>query len=143
MERFVTQAVGMGKQAARAIDRALKASPELGAGDAIAEVTIDAINTYYYPPAERNQAIIAPAVSRLENFLEVQQGFDPRQAAAEAARCFSCGTCIHCDNCYYHCPDMAITKLERGYKVKTDYCKGCGLCVAECPTGAIIMRDEL
>ena len=91
----------------------------------------------------RNQAIIAPAVSRLENFLEVQQGFDPRQAAAEAARCFSCGTCIHCDNCYYHCPDMAITKLERGYKVKTDYCKGCGLCVAECPTGAIIMRDEL
>ena len=143
MERFVTQAVGMGKQAAREIDRALRASPEVGAGDAIAEVSIDGINTYYYPPAERNRAIIAPVVSRLKNFLEVQQGFNPRQAAAEAARCFSCGTCIHCDNCYYHCPDMAITKLERGYEVKTDYCKGCGLCVAECPTGAIIMREEL
>jgi Pyruvate/2-oxoacid:ferredoxin oxidoreductase delta subunit len=38
---------------------------------------------------------------------------------------------------------MAITKLERGYEVKTDYCKGCGLCVAECPTGSIIMREDL
>jgi NADPH-dependent glutamate synthase beta subunit-like oxidoreductase len=143
MERFVTQAVGMGKQAALEIDRAIRTGPQEGGGDAIAEVTIDGINTYYYPPAERNQAAIAPVATRLQNFAEVQQGFDPRRAAAEAARCFSCGTCIYCDNCYYHCPDMAITRLERGYEVKTDYCKGCGLCVAECPTGSIIMREEL
>ncbi|MDH3234851.1 MAG: 4Fe-4S binding protein, partial [Alphaproteobacteria bacterium] len=61
---------------------------------------------------------------------------------AEAGRCFSCGTCIYCDNCYLYCPDMAITKLERGYEVKLDYCKGCGLCVAECPTGSISMKEE-
>jgi len=143
MERFVTQAVGMGKQAALEIDRAIRACAQERGGNAIAEVTMDGINSYYYPPAERNQATIAPVASRVKNFAEVQQGFDPRRAAAEAARCFSCGTCIYCDSCYYHCPDMAITKLERGYEVKTDYCKGCGLCVAECPTGSIIMREEL
>ncbi|MCP4091243.1 MAG: hypothetical protein GY746_15845, partial [Gammaproteobacteria bacterium] len=33
--------------------------------------------------------------------------------------------------------------LERGYEVKRDYCKGCGLCVAECPTGAITMIEGL
>jgi NADPH-dependent glutamate synthase beta subunit-like oxidoreductase len=143
MERFVTQAVGMGKQAALEVDRAIKKGSVERAGDAIAEVTIDGINSYYYPPAERNQATTAPVAVRLQDFAEVQQGFDPKLAAAEAARCFSCGTCIYCDNCYYHCPDMAITKLERGYEVKTDYCKGCGLCVAECPTGSIIMREDL
>ncbi len=143
MERFVTQAVGMGKQAALEIDRAIRTDPQGVRGEAIAEVPIDGINTHYYPHAERNQAVTEPVASRLQNFAEVQQGFDPRSAAAEAARCFSCGTCIYCDNCYYHCPDMAITKLEKGYEVKTDYCKGCGLCVAECPTGSIIMHEEL
>jgi len=26
--------------------------------------------------------------------------------------------------------------------VITDYCKGCGLCVAECPTASIAMRED-
>jgi NADPH-dependent glutamate synthase beta subunit-like oxidoreductase len=142
MERFVTQAVGMGKQAAAEIDRYINATWEKTDALATTEVTIDEINTYYYPPAERNHGDTAPVATRLQNFDQVQRGFDPQQAAAEAARCFSCGTCIYCDNCYYYCPDMAITKLERGYEVKTDYCKGCGLCVAECPTGSIVMREE-
>jgi Pyruvate/2-oxoacid:ferredoxin oxidoreductase delta subunit len=27
--------------------------------------------------------------------------------------------------------------------VLTDYCKGCGLCVKECPTGSLKMQEEL
>ncbi|MBT4519608.1 MAG: FAD-dependent oxidoreductase [Halieaceae bacterium] len=142
MERFVTQAVGMGKQAAQEIDRAINGGQTDVDQTAVGEVSIDAINTYYYPPAERSQESTVSVAQRLKNFDQVQLGFDPQQAAAEAARCFSCGTCIFCDSCYYHCPDMAITKLDLGYEVKTDYCKGCGLCVAECPTGSITMRDE-
>lgn len=143
MERFVTEAVDMGKRAAAEIDRYIQGAEHDNAVADVAEITIDGINTYYYPPAQRNQEKALSVASRLDNFDQVQGGYDPQQAAAEAARCFSCGTCIYCDSCYYHCPDMAITKLERGYEVKTDYCKGCGLCVAECPTGSIIMRDEL
>ena len=29
------------------------------------------------------------------------------------------------------------------YAIDYDYCKGCGLCVAECPCGSIEMRPEL
>jgi Pyruvate/2-oxoacid:ferredoxin oxidoreductase delta subunit len=36
---------------------------------------------------------------------------------------------------------MAVSKLPDGYAIRTEYCKGCGLCVKECPTGAIQMRS--
>jgi 2-oxoacid:acceptor oxidoreductase delta subunit (pyruvate/2-ketoisovalerate family) len=50
---------------------------------------------------------------------------------------------IGCDNCYGVCPDNAIIKLADGqYAVDYDYCKGCGLCAAECPCGAIEMEPE-
>jgi Pyruvate/2-oxoacid:ferredoxin oxidoreductase delta subunit len=30
-----------------------------------------------------------------------------------------------------------------GYEVLGDYCKGCGLCVRECPTGSMKMLEEV
>jgi 2-oxoacid:acceptor oxidoreductase delta subunit (pyruvate/2-ketoisovalerate family) len=57
----------------------------------------------------------------------------------------SCGNCFSCDNCYGVCPDNAVIKLGRPgeeYLIDLDYCKGCGLCVAECPAGAIQMVPE-
>lgn len=38
----------------------------------------------------------------------------------------------------------AITKLGpgKGFAIDLDYCKGCGLCAAECPCGAIEMTPE-
>jgi Pyruvate/2-oxoacid:ferredoxin oxidoreductase delta subunit len=41
--------------------------------------------------------------------------------------------------------DNAIVKLGTGegqYEIDYDYSKGCGLCVAECPSGAIEMKPE-
>ena len=65
-------------------------------------------------------------------------------ALAEAARCFSCGTCIACDNCFHYCPDLAIRRLpDGGYEVDGNYCKGCGICVRECPTGSMEMIEEV
>jgi Pyruvate/2-oxoacid:ferredoxin oxidoreductase delta subunit len=28
------------------------------------------------------------------------------------------------------------------YEIDYDYCKGCGICVAECPSGAVTMVPE-
>jgi Pyruvate/2-oxoacid:ferredoxin oxidoreductase delta subunit len=80
---------------------------------------------------------------RLASGLEVQLGLELEQALAEAGRCFSCGTCTNCDNCFHYCPDLAIRRIGGGYEVLTDYCKGCGMCVKECPTGSITMREEI
>jgi len=141
-ERFVTQAVGMGKQAAAAIAHYLEEEYPIADEQTAAAVSIDAINTYYYPQQHRVRQQYLPVEQRLQNFDQVQQPLPATQSSHEATRCFSCGTCIYCDNCYVHCPDMAITKLARGYAVKSGYCKGCGLCVAECPTGSIVMQTE-
>ena len=67
---------------------------------------------------------------------------DIEDALGEATRCFSCGTCVSCDNCVVVCPDLAVERVDGGYRVLDDYCKGCGLCVKECPTGSMDMVEE-
>jgi NADPH-dependent glutamate synthase beta subunit-like oxidoreductase len=141
MARFVTEAIGMGKCAAIDIDRALRglsAEPQAAAP----AVAIDAIALHHHEKQPRAVERVRPAVERLSSALEVQLGLDVEEALAEAARCFSCGACTSCDNCFHYCPDLAIRRTDGGYEVLTDYCKGCGLCVRECPTGAIAMQEE-
>ncbi len=142
MDRFVTQAIGMGKQAADEIGLSINPRHSPAVHLSGPEISFSRINIDYHPTAERNRQTLAEVTARLQSFDEVQQPLGKAAAKAEAARCFSCGTCIYCDNCFFYCPDMAIIRLERGYEVRTDYCKGCGLCVAECPTGSIFMREE-
>ena len=142
MDRFVTQAIGMGKEAAWGIARQIDAGSAPQRPEAEPLIPYEVINTSYHAKHRRLQAANRDVEARLQTFDEVQLPLALEEAVAEAKRCFSCGTCIYCDNCYLYCPDMAITKLERGYEVKNDYCKGCGLCVAECPTGSIHMEKE-
>ncbi len=142
MSRFVTHAVGMGKEAAHAIAATLATDIPAPPPSQQAEVAYARINTAYHPRHSRNLQELAATDARLKTFDEVQQPLGPDAALSEAARCFSCGTCIFCDNCFFYCPDMAITRLGGAYEVKLDYCKGCGLCVAECPTGSIHMQEE-
>ena len=74
-----------------------------------------------------------------------RRGLDETNALFEARRCLSCGNCFECDNCYGVCPDNAVIKLGPGkrFEFNYDYCKGCGMCVAECPCGAIKMVPEV
>ncbi len=143
-ERSVTAAVGHGKQAARHISAWLAGSehrpppdPELAG--------FDLLNTWYYADAPRTHRPRLEAVRRQNTFDEVVEGFDSANALFEARRCMSCGNCFSCDNCFGVCPDNAVLKLGRPgerYAIDLDFCKGCGLCVAECPSGAIKMVPE-
>jgi len=49
-----------------------------------------------------------------------------------------------CDLCRLLCPDLAITKNSNKNQIEIDYnyCKGCGICTAVCPKGAITMILE-
>lgn len=51
--------------------------------------------------------------------------------------------CTQCMICWMYCPDMAIPQKD-GKRLETnlDFCKGCGICKAECPVGAIYMEKE-
>lgn len=144
-ERTVTVAVGHGKAAARSVDAWLggaRQQPPLD-GD---PVPFEGLNTWYYADAPRTVRPQLDAVRRQSNFDEVVGGLDATNAVFEARRCLSCGNCFACDNCYGVCPDNAVIKLEPAgayaYAIDLDYCKGCGLCAAECPAGAITMQPE-
>jgi NADPH-dependent glutamate synthase beta subunit-like oxidoreductase len=137
-ERTVTVAVGHGKKAARAIDawlRGEKYSPPPKHEIA----TFERMNPWYYSDAPKTMRPVLDIIRRQSTFEEVLGGLDENNAQFEARRCMSCGNCFECDNCYGVCPDNAVIKLGpgKGFKFNYDYCKGCGMCVAECPCGAI------
>lgn len=52
--------------------------------------------------------------------------------------------CIKCYQCWQVCPDSAIRIHEKTGKVYVDYtyCKGCLLCVKQCPAKAIEKEVE-
>ena len=140
----------MGERAALAIDRRLRTAPATTGGDRAAGCDrwraagpVGAINLHYHPVQARAAAQHLAVSERLAHGGEVQLGLAIEQALAEGARCFSCGTCTHCDNCVTYCPDLAVQRVGDGYRVLTDYCKGCGLCVKECPSGSMTMLEEL
>jgi NADPH-dependent glutamate synthase beta subunit-like oxidoreductase/Pyruvate/2-oxoacid:ferredoxin oxidoreductase delta subunit len=141
MARFLSEAVGMGKRAAIDIDRALQGLPRVQAQAAPA-TTLSEIATWYHPHRRRPDTGRLGVQERLAGSEEVQLALAPAEVQAEAARCFSCGTCTSCDNCFQFCPDLAVTHTAAGYGVLADYCKGCGLCVRECPTGSMVLQEE-
>jgi NADPH-dependent glutamate synthase beta subunit-like oxidoreductase len=142
-ERNVTVAVGHGKKAARHIDAWLRGA-RLAAPRKHALATFEHLNTWYYTDAPHKVRPQLDLARRTSSFDEVQGGLTEENALFEARRCLSCGNCFECDNCYGVCPDNAVTKLGPGkrFEFKYDYCKGCGVCVAECPCGAIEMVPE-
>jgi NADPH-dependent glutamate synthase beta subunit-like oxidoreductase len=142
-ERTVTVGIGHGKLAARNIDAWLRG--EAWTHPPRHEIaTFDKLNTWYYSDAPKAQRPLLDMVRRQSTFEEVVGGFDAATAQFEARRCLSCGNCFECDNCYGVCPDNAVIKLGAGnrYAFNYDYCKGCGLCVTECPCGAIRTEPE-
>jgi NADPH-dependent glutamate synthase beta subunit-like oxidoreductase len=137
-ERTVTTAIGHGKKAARCIDAYLQGGSYLPP-EKHEVASYEKLNTWYYSDAPRIVQPTLELIRRQSGFAEVVGDLDESNALFEARRCMSCGNCFECDNCYGVCPDNAITKLGPGkrFEFKYDYCKGCGLCVAECPCGAI------
>jgi len=136
-------AVGHGKRAARHIDawlhgKAMAPQPKH------APATFERLNPWYYSDAPKTLRPQLDIARRTGSFDEVQGGLSADNALFEARRCLSCGNCFECDNCYGVCPDNAVIKLGPGkrFEFNYDYCKGCGVCVAECPCGAIEMVQE-
>ncbi len=101
------------------------------------------INLDYFRPAARAAKPEADVATRLGGFVEVAAPLDGRAAQGEARRCFTCGFCSMCGNCFTYCPDAAITqRADWGFEIELDYCKGCGVCVQECPRSAMSMIPE-
>ena len=144
---MVVNAVGDGKRVAFNLDKVLRGVPLEPRTVTIDIITdLNRMNMTYFPHFTRvKQAMLAP-VSRKTTQNEVILAYSEEQAIAEASRCFSCGTCNACDNCYLVCPEPCIARSDRSnglYKILVDYCKGCRVCIEECPTGCLEGVPEL
>ena len=47
--------------------------------------------------------------------------------------------CTDCNRCVMFCPDASV---NLDHDINYDYCKGCGICAAECPVETIEMVKE-
>jgi formate dehydrogenase beta subunit len=137
----VVEAIAAGRKAAEKICRIFE-----GVDDPVQEertvIGIENINTAYFEHSNRVLQSRIPVEQAIRGFQEIYSGFDPAVLARETARCFSCGVCNFCDNCWVFCPDVAIIRKEDEYEVDYDYCKGCLVCVVECPRSCISTREE-
>jgi NADPH-dependent glutamate synthase beta subunit-like oxidoreductase len=144
---MVVNAVGDGKRVAFNIDKVLRGEmlqPRQPFIDVITD--LKRMNMTYFPHFPRVQQALLQPESRRRTQDEVIQAFSEEQAVEEANRCFSCGTCNACDNCYLVCPEPCIIRHDRSnglYKILVDYCKGCRVCIEECPTGCLEGVPEL
>jgi 2-oxoacid:acceptor oxidoreductase delta subunit (pyruvate/2-ketoisovalerate family) len=107
-------------------------------------VSYEEINTDHFQFQPR---ITQPHLLREErqtSFEEIDLKISTNLAIREAERCFNCGICNQCDNCYMFCPDIAVIREKNNdeRRINYDYCKGCGLCVVECPRNAMTLREE-
>jgi NADPH-dependent glutamate synthase beta subunit-like oxidoreductase len=144
---MVVNAVGDGKRTAFNLDKVLRGVPLQERTVPIDVITdLARMNMTYFPKFPRVQQEMLPAVDRRRTQDEVIQAFSKEQAIEEANRCFSCGTCNACDNCYLVCPEPCIVRPARSnglYMILTDYCKGCRVCIEECPTGCLESVPEM
>jgi formate dehydrogenase major subunit len=137
---LVTEAIGLGRKAALAIDAKMR-GVELEKGPSLPVIRAEGMNLNSYPTIRRTELKKLPLEERLNNFNEVTFTLDESQAIEEAKRCLSCGECFDCDNCYTFCQDSAVKRLPKGqhYEFKLDTCSGCKKCAEECPCGLVEM----
>lgn len=139
----VVEAIGSGRRAALAI-HAFLTGGALDEETAVAPVGPSDLNLFYFRRVPRTTPpLVAPALA-VRSFVEVVGDLTWADAAAEARRCLTCGSCTSCDNCLIFCPDAAVSRdgTTGRYTIDLTHCKGCGICAAECPRGALTLVAE-
>jgi 2-oxoacid:acceptor oxidoreductase delta subunit (pyruvate/2-ketoisovalerate family) len=133
----VVHAIGDGRRvAALALESLGEDAEPFAPPKAERVVSSPAMRLDYFALQERASEFELAPQHRVLSFDEINDGLgDP----AEAVRCFSCGKCTLCDTCLVYCPEGIISRTDDGYEIDHEYCKGCGICVTECPRDGMEM----
>jgi len=118
---FVIEAVDSGHTAARSIIRYLQGEhlepprkPELPVVQLTKEEIETRIQNKDIIPGHRIPLPELAIKDRVNNFAEVEHGYDDESARAEAERCLACGICSECMSCEFACLRDAIIHDDIG-----------------------------
>lgn len=133
----VAAAIGSGRRAALGIHYVFSgddlASPSTRGEEVIRG---GAMKLHLFESNPSHHGMSRPAEERRLDQQEVHAGLaDP----SEAVRCLSCGVCNECDRCVTYCPEGVLKRVGHEFIFDYEYCKGCGVCAAECPRNVILM----
>ncbi|MBW2085799.1 MAG: FAD-dependent oxidoreductase [Deltaproteobacteria bacterium] len=144
--RSVIHALASGKRGALGLDAYFKHQKEVRPDKftPLPLVKADQINLHYFSQSLRMVPERRLATERVSDFHEIQATLTPEAAAQEASRCVKCGFCNACGNCAFFCPDLAVCLDPGNQTILIDdrYCKGCCICVEECPRGVLSVEVE-
>jgi len=98
----------------------------------------------------RLEPAILPLEARAQDFNPVELVYDWETATNEARRCLRCGMgaeilfqdkCAACLTCLRVCPYHVPYVDDSGtVQIPEAQCQACGICIAECPAKAIVLR---
>jgi NADPH-dependent glutamate synthase beta subunit-like oxidoreductase/glutamate synthase domain-containing protein 3/NAD-dependent dihydropyrimidine dehydrogenase PreA subunit len=120
---LLTDAIGAGRRAARAIDALLRGKEERF--DQLPVIDSGSIRLEYYNPRQEQ----------------------PTDLESCSFQCASCGLCRDCGLCEAICPQQAISRRdlensEYEYVVDENLCIGCGFCSNACPCGIWELKEN-
>jgi heterodisulfide reductase subunit A-like polyferredoxin len=104
----LVDAMAQGHRAADAIDAFLRGSSLAPAPVPVKPEEFAPNPTPSAPRQQRNKMPQARPTERLGDFREIDGGFTPEQAVAEAKRCLACGLCSECGQCVKACAAGAV-----------------------------------
>lgn len=151
--KSVADAIGSGKEAAIALDlllskKAVSADSLLKAFEKCRVGAKGSVSFEAYlggPRSKRSHNLVSFAdlnTARIPLSRRTESLLNLNEAVREAERCMSCGLCNDCDDCRTFCPDAAVIYTDGVRKIDERYCKGCGICVRECPRGVLLVGPE-
>jgi heterodisulfide reductase subunit A len=88
-------------------------------------------------PKFMDESISQAEAAAMKAVVAVQKGYIETEPCISEIREDKCS---QCQNCLRVCPFSAIDVVDGKVKVIAELCKGCGLCNAACPSGAIQQR---
>ena len=141
---IATTSIGQARLSAEAIHACLQGFEPKAAGKRDM-IRAEKLKIDWYEPKERTQRQVKSPEERLAHpFEEVDLGLTAEDALVELSRCFSCGQCFGCENCWMYCQANVFGKEPQPtpghfFIIKAiEKCDGCKKCWEECPCGFIV-----
>ncbi len=133
-------AIANGRRAAEALHARLRGRGETNAAPGV-PIAAETIRSYFYAAPARAVVPEIPVPDRLAApEAEVRGTLDEAQFLDEVSRCYSCGLCFGCEQCYMYCNGNGFVRLEQPapgayFALRLDACEGCRKCIELCPCG--------